>query len=133
MTPRAIRLVLVAALLLLRGGVATLGAGSPVIRGSLGAVLTSAFVYVVIQCLRPSPSRYTTLLALGASCLIELGQWFHLAAHLGASPGGVLTVLIGSTYSLVDLGMYALGCLGAGWIDPVAGCTRLPVHPGSAS
>jgi hypothetical protein len=113
MTPRAIRLVLVAALILLGDGVATLGGGSHLIRGSLSDVLASAFVYFVIQSLRPLPPRQAALLALGAAALVELGQAFHLASRLGFRPGSLAAILLGNTYSLADLGMYALGCASA--------------------
>ncbi|MFN8011657.1 MAG: DUF2809 domain-containing protein [Holophagaceae bacterium] len=123
MTPRAIRLVLVAALLLLGGGAATLGAESPVIRGSLSDVLASAFVNFVIQSFRPLPPRQAALLALGAASLLELGQYFHLATRLGFKPCSLPAILLGNTYSLPDLGLYGIGCAGAVWVE-----RRLPAH-----
>ncbi len=110
MTPRAIRLVFVATLLLLGGGVATLGASTPFLRGSLSDVLASAFVYFTLQSLRPLPPWQAALLAFGAASLIELGQAFHLTSRLGFRPGSLPAILLGSTYSVADLGTYALGC-----------------------
>jgi len=112
-TPRTIRLVIVATLLLLGGGVATLGASTPFLRGSLSDVLASAFVFFALQSLRPLPPWQAALLAFGAASLIELGQAFHLASRLGARPGSLPAILLGNTYSVMDLVMYALGCAGA--------------------
>ena len=133
MSLRAIRLLCVAAFLLLGGGVATLGSGIRIIRGSLSDLLAGAFVYFLIQSLRPLQTGQTVILAIGISSLIELGQWFHLSAHIGLPPASLSAMLLGNTYNLTDLGMYAFGGLGAGWLDQFAHRAHLRVHSGLPS
>jgi len=113
--------------------VATLGSGMRIIRGSISDLLSGAIVYFLIQSLHPLKKAQTVILAFGISSLIELGQWFHVSARLGLAPASLSAMLLGNTYSLTDLGMYAFGCLGAGWLNQFARGARLRVRPGFPS
>jgi len=89
--------------------------GAAWIRGSVGDVLAVMFVYCVLRALdgfagrwRLSPGR-AALLAVGIGVAIELAQLARVAELMGLKRGSVLYVLIGSTFSLMDMLMYAIG------------------------
>lgn len=45
------------------------------------------------------------------SCLVEWAQYFHIADKLGLSPGSLMYIIIGNSFSWVDIACYAAGCL----------------------
>jgi hypothetical protein len=93
--------------------VATVFAGIPFIRGSMSDFLVVIFIHVAILTvyhINPTP------LAIGVflfAALIEVGQYFHFADALGLARGSLLSILLGNTFSLHDMLMYALGAVAA--------------------
>ena len=75
----------------------------------LGDLLVMALIYFVLR----SGGRFTVLkaagLALGLGFLAEGLQYLHLADLLRLSPHDALYILLGNTFSPLDLVMYALG------------------------
>ncbi|VFA42918.1 ribosomal maturation YjgA family protein [Chryseobacterium indologenes] len=45
------------------------------------------------------------------SCLVEFAQYFNIAEKLGFQPGSVMYVIIGNSFSWIDILCYAVGCL----------------------
>jgi len=120
--PRAWRYAIAAAILFaievaialrLIGGPGTPGAAW--IRGSVGDVLAVMFVYCVLRALDGFAGRWrlspgtAALLAIGIGVAIELAQLARIAELLGLKRGSVLYVLIGNTFSLMDIVMYVFG------------------------
>ncbi len=55
-----------------------------------------------------------TTLILGIfafSCVVEFAQYFNIAEKLGFQPGSLMYIVIGNSFSWVDIACYAAGCL----------------------
>ena len=88
----------------------------PFVRGSVGDILAVALIYFVLRVLLVSPVK-AAVTAVAVGFAIEALQFFHVADWLGLDRGGIPYLLIGNTYSPVDLIMYAVGGGGALSID----------------
>lgn len=87
-------------------GVAQIDGSSPV-RGYGGDVLATFFVYMLLRaCGVQRPTR-AALLTVMISFAIETAQYFRTAQRLGF--GGVLLVIFGSTFDVLDLVAYVVG------------------------
>jgi len=116
-THRSRYLGLALALLLLEILVATRVAHLRIIRGSLGDFLFVILIHCLVQAVRPiRPSRLAMAL-FAFSSLVEVAQAFHLASRLRLGPGDLGYLLLGNTFSLLDIGMYAAGCIAALLLD----------------
>lgn len=89
--------------------------GAAYIRGSVGDVLAVMFVYCVLRALDGVAGRWrlspgtSALIAIGIGVVIELAQLARVTELLGIQRGGLLHVLLGSTFSLMDILMYVVG------------------------
>lgn len=89
------------------------------IRHYFGDFLVVILLYFIIKTLvniKPKP------LAIGVlvfATMLEIAQYFHLADLLGLAEGGILRIVIGTSFSVTDLVMYALGCWTVYWLDSV--------------
>lgn len=126
-THRSRYLGLALALLLMEVLVATRLAHLRIIRGSLGDFLFVILIYCLVQTVRPIRPSRLAMAVLAFSSLVEVAQAFHLASRLGLMPGDLGYVLLGNTFSLLDIGMYAAGCTTALMLD-----VRVIHPPGSA-
>lgn len=45
------------------------------------------------------------------SCFIELAQYFNIAERLSFRPGSLMYIVIGNSFSWIDILCYAAGCL----------------------
>lgn len=79
------------------------------VRGSIGDVLAVMFVYAALRAITPWSMRTTALLAVAVGFAVEASQYVHLAERLGFAKGSVMHVLLGNTFSAMDLLMYAIG------------------------
>lgn len=87
-------------------GVAQIDGSSPV-RGYGGDVLATFFVYMLLRALGVQRPTRAALLTVVISFAIEAAQYFRTAQRLGF--GGVLLVIFGSTFDVLDLAAYAVG------------------------
>jgi hypothetical protein len=98
-------------ILLLEVFVATTFSAIEFIRGSVGDILVVILIYYLLLAFRrfqPVP------LAVGIfvfACAVEVAQYFRLADVLGLERGSLLSILIGTTFSWLDIVMYAVGCV----------------------
>lgn len=79
----------------------------PILRGFASDVIVVMFIYGLARLVypwRPVPLAIT-IFVVGA--VLEVCQYFHLAQRLAV--GGVLGVMIGSTFDVMDLLAYAIG------------------------
>ncbi len=81
------------------------------IRAYLGDVIVVMLLYTFIK------SFFTvndTKLILGIfifSCLVEFAQYFSIAEKFGFRPGSIMYIVIGNSFSWIDIMCYAAGCL----------------------
>jgi len=87
------------------------------IRGSLGDFLVVILIYCHVQAVRPLQPSHLAIAVLLFSGMVEASQAFHLASRLGLEPGNLLHTLLGNTFSLLDIGMYAAGSVTALLLD----------------
>jgi DNA integrity scanning protein DisA with diadenylate cyclase activity len=45
------------------------------------------------------------------SCLVEFAQYFNVSDHLGFKPGSIMYIVIGNSFSWIDILCYLAGCL----------------------
>lgn len=80
------------------------------IRHYFGDFLVVILLYFMVQTavnINPKPLAISILIF---ATLLEITQYFHLADVLGLAQGGILRIVIGTSFSVSDLVMYALGC-----------------------
>ena len=72
-------------------------------------------VVILLYCLVKSfinfPVLLTTAWVLLFAYTVEVSQYFHLVHLLGLQHSKVARILLGTTFSFIDMGMYTLGML----------------------
>ena len=106
-------LALTGLVLLIEILIATVLRHSGFIRGSLGDVLATVFVFFgILAFFRVRPVQLS-LISFGIACGIELGQYFQVADRLGLRRGSLLSIVLGNSFSWGDIVCYALGSVAA--------------------
>ena len=90
--------------------------GRGFVRGSVGDILVIVLLHFTFRTASLARGRAAAL-AVVAGFAVEGLQYLHLADALGIRKGSVLAIVIGSTASVGDLGMYVAGGLLALVID----------------
>lgn len=80
-----------------------------VIRPYGGDVLIVVLLYCLVRSFWDLPVVPLSLGVLVFSYLVETGQYFHLADHLGFTKPSLMRTLIGTYFTWVDLLSYTLG------------------------
>ena len=86
------------------------------IRAFFGDVLVVMLIYTFIKTFFEVKNE--NLLIVGIfifSCIIETAQHFNVAEKLGFKPGDIMYIVIGNSFSWIDIWCYGAGCL-AIWI-----------------
>lgn len=95
----------------------------PLIRFFTGDVLVMllmyAFLRIFLHGANPASDRWLSFALLGFACLVETGQYFHLATLLGLAPHSLGEIILGATFDPKDLLAYALGTLLNLWLSPL--------------
>lgn len=81
------------------------------IRSYAGDFLITILLYCVGQYVGQQPTKPMLASALLVSCLVELSQYYHLAARLGLAHSRVARLVLGSAFSWADMLAYTLGAL----------------------
>lgn len=97
--------------------IATKFSGFNHVRGSLSDFLVVIFLYFLVKVFWDGPSCPLALSILGFACAVEISQHFHLADALGLRRGGLASILLGNTFSLLDILMYLAGTVVAYLFD----------------
>ncbi|WP_449388935.1 ribosomal maturation YjgA family protein [Chryseobacterium lineare] len=82
------------------------------IRAYLGDVIVMILLYTLVKSF--VIIKDTRKLILGIfifSCLIEWAQYFNIADKLGLQPGSIMYIIVGNSFSWVDIACYVVGCL----------------------
>ncbi|MBK9990652.1 MAG: DUF2809 domain-containing protein [Verrucomicrobia bacterium] len=80
------------------------------IRSYLSDFLVVILLYHLIKGFRDDKPLTLAVAVFVFSCLVEATQYFHLSDALGLRRGGLLSVLMGTSFSWIDIIMYFLGC-----------------------
>ncbi|MCK5918776.1 MAG: DUF2809 domain-containing protein [Cocleimonas sp.] len=81
------------------------------IRHYLGDFLVVILLYFMVKAVINVRGKPLAISIFIFATLLEISQYFHLADRLELAQGGVARIVIGTSFSMLDLVMYALGCI----------------------
>lgn len=81
------------------------------VRAYLGDVIVVMLLYTLIKSFFRSNNEKLILGILIFSCLLEFAQYFNIAEKLGFRKGSLMYIVIGNSFSWIDILCYAAGCL----------------------
>jgi hypothetical protein len=87
------------------------------VRNSIGDVLIIPLLYVLLRGLTRTSPPIALAASLLAGFMVEALQYIHLADLLGLQQGSLLYIVLGNTFSSLDLLMYGIGGVLAAWVD----------------
>lgn len=80
------------------------------VRAYLGDVIVVMLLYTFVKSFVSVNNQKLILGILVFSCLIEFAQYFNIAEKLGFRPGSLMYIVIGNSFSWIDILCYAAGC-----------------------
>lgn len=80
------------------------------VRAYLGDVIVVMLLYTFVKSFLGINNTKLILGIFAFSCLIEFAQFFNIAEKLGFQPGSLMYIVIGNSFSWVDILCYAMGC-----------------------
>ena len=81
------------------------------IRAYLGDVIVVMLLYTFAKSFFIIDNTKLILGIFAFSCLIEFAQFFNIAEKLGFKPGSLMYIVIGNSFSWIDILCYGAGCL----------------------
>lgn len=81
------------------------------IRAYLGDVIVVMLLYTFVKSFFVINEAKLILGIFAFSCLVEFSQFFNIADKLGFQPGSLMYIVIGNSFSWIDILCYAVGCL----------------------
>ncbi|UHO38254.1 DUF2809 domain-containing protein [Chryseobacterium capnotolerans] len=81
------------------------------VRAYLGDVIVVILLYTLVKSFFTVNNEKLILGILVFSCFIEVAQYFNIAEKLGFRPGSLMYIVIGNSFSWIDILCYAVGCL----------------------
>ncbi len=82
-----------------------------IIRPYVGDVLVTALLCTMVKSVYVKPIKGLWLWVFAFSVCVEVTQYFHLADLLGIK-NTVIRIIMGGSFSFIDLLCYFVGCLG---------------------
>ncbi len=117
MSTRTIHLSIVVGVFIAELLIATKFASIPILRSYISDYLVVILLYHVLKLFHDFRPPLLAATVFAIACVVEVSQYFHLADALGARRGSLLAILIGNSFSWIDVGMYFLGCLTSWALD----------------
>lgn len=87
------------------------------IRPYVGDILVVVLIYYFIRIFLPKGIRLLPLYVFLFAAAVEISQYFGLVDMLGPGQYTVIRIILGSTFDLVDLICYGVGCLLLGFME----------------
>jgi len=81
------------------------------IRAYLGDVIVVMLLYTFVKSFFIINDAKLILAIFAFSCVVEFAQFFNIAEKLGFKPGSLMYIVIGNSFSWIDILCYAVGCL----------------------
>ncbi|REC80474.1 DUF2809 domain-containing protein [Chryseobacterium elymi] len=81
------------------------------VRAYLGDVIVVMLLYTFVKTFVKINDEKLILGILIFSCIVEFAQYFMVAEKLGFRPGSLMYIVIGNSFSWIDILCYAAGCL----------------------
>ncbi|MDH6251678.1 hypothetical protein M2347_001405 [Chryseobacterium sp. H1D6B] len=80
------------------------------VRAYLGDVIVVMLLYTFVKAFFVVNDKKLILGILIFSCLMEFAQYFNIAEKLGFQKGSLMYIVIGNSFSWIDILCYAAGC-----------------------
>ncbi|KQT22474.1 hypothetical protein ASG31_02685 [Chryseobacterium sp. Leaf404] len=81
------------------------------IRAYLGDVIVVMLLYTFVRTfLKINSIRLISGIFI-FSCIVEFAQYFNIAEKLGFQKGSLMYIVVGNSFSWIDILCYAIGCL----------------------
>jgi len=97
--------------------VATIFSQVRFVRSFLSDFLVVILLYHLVKAFRAFAPLPLAIAVFLFSCVVEVSQYFHLADALGFPRGSLPNILLGTSFSWIDILMYFLGCLTSFGVD----------------
>lgn len=81
------------------------------IRAYLGDVIVVMLLYTFVKSFVIINETKLIIGIFAFSCLVEFAQFFHVADKLGLQPESLMYIVIGNSFSWIDILCYGVGCL----------------------
>lgn len=81
------------------------------IRAYLGDVIVVMLLYTFVKSFFITNNTPLILGIFAFSCIVEFAQFFNIAEKLGFRPGSLMYIVIGNSFSWIDILCYGVGCL----------------------
>ncbi|MDN3695484.1 DUF2809 domain-containing protein [Chryseobacterium tructae] len=81
------------------------------VRAYLGDVIVVMLLYTLVKSFFRTNNEKLILGILIFSCCVEIAQYFKVAEILGFREGSLMYIVIGNSFSWIDILCYAVGCL----------------------
>lgn len=117
MPNRTIYLSIVVAVFIAEVLIATTFAHIPFLRSYISDYLVVILLYHFLKLFYDFRPPVLATFVFVVACVVEVSQYFHLADALGVPRGSLLAILLGNSFSWLDIAMYLLGCLTSWGID----------------
>jgi len=81
------------------------------VRAYLGDVIVVILLYTFVRTFLQINREKLIVGIFIFSCLVEFAQYFNIAEKLSFQPGSLMYIVIGNSFSWIDILCYAVGCL----------------------
>lgn len=81
------------------------------VRAYLGDVIVVILLYTLVKSFFRVNNEKLILRVLIFSCFVEFAQYFNIAEKLGFRPGSLMYIVIGNSFSWIDILCYVAGCV----------------------
>lgn len=81
------------------------------VRAYLGDVIVVILLYTFIKSFMVINNEKLIAGIFIFSCLIEFAQYFNIAEKIGFQKGSLMYIVIGNSFSWIDIACYAVGCM----------------------
>ncbi|NML58384.1 ribosomal maturation YjgA family protein [Chryseobacterium cheonjiense] len=82
------------------------------VRAYFGDVIVVILLFTLVKSFFVIKNNHNLTLGIFLfSCMVEWGQYFHIAEKMGLQPGSILYIIVGNSFSWIDILCYAAGCL----------------------
>ncbi|WP_066433996.1 DUF2809 domain-containing protein [Chryseobacterium sp. CCH4-E10] len=82
------------------------------VRAYLGDVLVVMLLFTLVKSFIIIKNNHNLILGIFLfSCLVEWAQYFSIAEKLDLQRGSIMYIIVGNSFSWIDIVCYAAGCL----------------------
>ena len=89
------------------------------IRPYVGDMLVTLLLCSLCRVFVPEGARFLPAAVFLFAACVEIGQYFDVVALLGLADHKFISILLGRTFSWLDLVCYAVGCMAAFGLDQI--------------